>query len=101
MPPPHPLEAKVAEHAACTGIDAFTSVEASYPRNSAAKKLKEICHTCPVMKECREVSDHIEAIFGCHVSTSNFLLGVWGGETPVERVRRRRAAQRETAPQAA
>lgn len=49
---------------------------------------KRICATCPVQARCREKADRVEA----PLSRQNHW-GVWAGETPVERFRRRAASR--------
>lgn len=50
-------------------------------RNSEARA---VCEVCPVLAQCRDLIDHIEARTG---PVDHF--GIWAGETPRERTRRR------------
>lgn len=60
-------------------------------------KGKELCGTCPVLAECRDLGDAVEkALFGASDARQHpfMLTGVWAGETPHERARRRRQQPR-------
>jgi hypothetical protein len=50
------------------------------------------CHRCPVVHACRHWTDQTEGR-----TPLNALAGVFGGETPRQRYRRRRDARREIA----
>jgi WhiB family redox-sensing transcriptional regulator len=63
-------------------------------RSTEAEALA-VCAECPVVRECRDLADRLE-----RRSTSPSLVhGVWGGEAPVGRIRRRRAENRGEAAQ--
>lgn len=72
--------------AACRGI---RDLDVFYPskgrRYFAAKR---ICRRCPVRDDCGAYVDRVEAGAGY----AKELEGVWGGETPLERWRRRSSA---------
>lgn len=60
--------------AACKGMDKlFFSMK--------FREAQKVCHSCPVMQECRAWGDQVE--------TYGKPFGVLGGETSVERERRR------------
>jgi WhiB family transcriptional regulator, redox-sensing transcriptional regulator len=74
--------------AACSGVATdifFPEVGTSY---SAAKA---ICGRCPVLDRCREETDRLER----HLSVID-ISGLYAGETPAARLRRR-SAERELA----
>jgi hypothetical protein len=56
----------------------------------AATKAKGICARCPVLEDCRRWNDHVEG-GGVGSRGGGGLHGVFGGESPQERVARRRA----------
>lgn len=58
---------------------------------SQAKKAKAVCESCPVRSDCRTYADRAEEGLGRYA-----IRGIWGGETPAERLARRR--QRQPAP---
>ena len=69
--------------AACTGVSTdifFPEVGASYAT------AKAICARCPVSDECRAEVDRVEARL-----TVLDVTGMYAGETPAARLRRRRA----------
>lgn len=47
-------------------------------------KAKLVCETCPVLPDCRDYVDALE-----EGTSSQRWVGVWGGEAPKERARRR------------
>ena len=65
--------------AICVGTDpdAFT---ADVITPTMARVLKSICNECPVINECRD-----------YAMSNDFVHGVWGGTTPQDRRRLRRA----------
>jgi hypothetical protein len=50
-----------------------------------------ICAACPVVEECTEFCEKIED----STTTVSRIFGIWGGETPADRVARRRAEKRK------
>jgi len=50
-----------------------------------------ICASCPVLEECAEFCEKIED----STTSVSRIFGIWGGETPADRVARRRAAKRK------
>ena len=50
-----------------------------------------ICAACPVLEECAEFCERIED----STTSVSRIFGIWGGETPADRVARRRAAKRK------
>lgn len=50
---------------------------------------KQVCMTCPVLNECRDLADAVEII---QPTTPACLGGVWAGEGVEDRANRRRAA---------
>ena len=77
-------------HAACVGVDPelFFPVGDSGPASEQAEHAKEVCHSCPVERECLEWA-----------LTTNRTSGVWGGTDEDERRRLRRRSDRRRAPQ--
>ena len=73
------------EQAACTspGVDPDVFFPDAANQSSPAKHL---CAACPVWKECQNAFDRAEK----YSKTAWGLHGVVGGETPLERVARRR-----------
>ena len=53
-------------------------------KGGGTSKAKAICAGCPVQLPCRLLADELEAL------ESIGVWGVWGGESPEERVARRR-----------
>ena len=59
-----------------------------YPDGTGASKFeqaKAICAGCPVIEQCRAMTDRAER------GLSSDVFGVFAGESPLERVRRRRS----------
>ena len=50
-----------------------------------------ICAACPVLEACAEFCEKIED----STTAVSRIFGIWGGETPADRVARRRAAKRK------
>lgn len=71
------------ERAACAGHDT-----AAFFDLSRADEAIAVCATCPVIAACRATADHFERGLW-----PTWLAGVWAGERPSERLRRRRAAR--------
>ncbi len=72
--------------AACSPKDAERFFPGVMSRGTT-KEVKEICARCPVIEQCRRDVDKLEA-----AQQFAYWYGVWAGETPLER-RRRRSAQ--------
>jgi hypothetical protein len=86
-----PLGAWVAQ-ALCASVatpDVWHADE--YGRYPAAQEAKAVCARCPVAAECREYVDAYDASIPKDLS-SDGLQGIWAGEDPHERQRRRLAA---------
>jgi hypothetical protein len=47
---------------------------------------KHLCRGCPVIDQCRQLADEIERNAG-----QTHIVGVWGGESTGDRIKRRRA----------
>lgn len=79
-------------HAACVDADPelFFPVGESGPAAEQARRAKEVCHRCPVERECLEWA----------LETGR-TSGVWGGTDEEERRRMRRRSDRRRTPQAA
>ncbi len=75
-----------AASAACRDADAEIFFPEKGQGYAAARK---ICAGCPVLRECRAYIDRIEAEVG-----QTGWLGMYGGESPRERYRRRRGRSR-------
>lgn len=48
---------------------------------------KHLCQGCPVIEPCRDLADELERTAG-----QTYIVGVWGGESTGDRIKRRRAA---------
>lgn len=59
--------------------DRGTDAPEKYPR------AREVCGRCEVREECRQLVDLLEG----RTVLRNMVHGVWAGETPEERIRRR------------
>jgi len=79
------LRERWKNRAACLGSDP----EVFFPQHGAGRKqideARAICATCPVLSVCRDYVDVIEADI-----PRSYLFGIFAGETPNERWRRRR-----------
>ena len=65
--------------AACRDVDASVF----FPERGEYGRARAICSRCPVIDDCRAWNDRAEA-------GSGRLFGVYAGESPAERVARRR-----------
>ena len=74
----HTLEWK--RYAACAGAgaDLFHT-----PKREA--ECLEVCHRCSVIEQCRSMADDVE----CNEIDRHCVVGVYGGETPKQRIERR------------
>ncbi len=94
--PPHPFEPLLQQEGACVG----SPREWFFPLSSGARSsgadrstnlMKQgvrVCQTqCPVMAECREFGDYLEK----NRTNKTWVFGVWGGEAPADRIKRRKA----------
>ncbi len=74
------------DRAACTEVDPDTCYPRSMCRLAEVDLAKQVCAECPVFWECRDEVDRLENNArwngGCH--------GIWAGETPAERIARRK-----------
>ena len=71
-------------HAGCLGVPLEVFFIAGTATARSFDRAREICAMCPVIVECRETTDRAERGL-----TRGYLYGLVGGETPVERARRR------------
>ena len=79
---PEPLSLEWAVEAACRGLDPdFFYSE----RAALMAQAKEICGRCSVRQQCLDTADRVEGT----LSAKKHVHGIWGGETPEERIRRR------------
>lgn len=75
--------ARVKETLPCVGLD-----ELFFPDKNSEQAYAEavsVCADCRFVAECRELADEFEQ----GKNTPYGLFGVWGGETPTGRARRR------------
>ena len=74
------------DRAACTEVDPDTCYPRSMCRLAEVDRAKKVCAECPVFCDCRDDVDKQENNArwngGCH--------GIWAGETPAERIARRK-----------
>lgn len=100
LPEFHPKEFMVFERAACAEHDPNWWLDTS-PQNRANRmEAKRIClEECPVLAECREVTDHVERSTHhnnrAEYMPARLLSGIRAGEGPETRMKRRRAAAKE------
>lgn len=89
LPPQHPYEKDLRERGVCQGraLVFFPKNIQGNPR--AYDRALKFCDRCPVAEKCRTVGDYVESPM-----SDDHIAGVWGGETPVMR-RKRRKVQRE------
>jgi hypothetical protein len=79
--------------AACQGADPelfFPNLSSRIPKltqQARTRAPKALCATCPVLPHCRRHVDRLERGQG-----GRLIFGVWAGETPDERIGRRRTA---------
>jgi WhiB family redox-sensing transcriptional regulator len=84
LPGQLPAPGEWAEHGACVDHD---NPDLWFPTNShQAREAIEICHTCPVERDCLE-----------HAIRVGEIHGIWGGKSERERARIRRTARRGAA----
>jgi hypothetical protein len=90
-PPPFPGEERLRGEGRCATVGERWWFEPEHYQRAV-----EVCRTCLVQDLCRRVADHVELhLFGKRWSMDRRVItGVWGGETPEQRARRRRAATR-------
>lgn len=100
LPDFHPKEFLVIERAACRQHDPAWWLDTS-PQNRANRvEAARICNEeCPVLDECREVTDHVERSTHSN-SRGDFvpgkrIAGIRAGEGPETRARRRRRERKE------
>jgi WhiB family redox-sensing transcriptional regulator len=80
------------EGAACRDADPELFFAGS---GSAYTEARAICAGCPVVAECRDYADRIEA-----APRAYEMFGMFAGESPSERVRRRRSVSPTVSPRA-
>jgi len=93
--PIHPLEAVLGREGACVGAPKEWFFPPSGDRRgrmagvtALMNQAVRVCKTaCPVMAECRQFGDYLER----GSTASPYVWGVWGGERPFERIKRRKA----------
>jgi WhiB family transcriptional regulator, redox-sensing transcriptional regulator len=81
------------DQAACVGVDPELFFPPSGNGRTQIKKAKTICESCPVKAECRAYADRSEERLGHRA-----IHGIYGGETPTERLARRREAAEHARP---
>lgn len=90
----HPFEPLLARHGACRNHpDWFApdGLRGGKRRTALEAERLTVCEQCPVIEQCRLVADHVETAPGYENGCNLMLIaGVWGGETPGDRVRRRK-----------
>ncbi len=89
--PQHPLEPLLHKKGACVGAGptlffyVHTGRGNDPEQTEFYRNAKAVCSGCPVQAECREVIDYLEGR-----KNKEYCYGVWAGETPPERWRRRK-----------
>ena len=69
--------------AACRGLDTERFYATSF---GSVARAKGVCRHCFVQADCLSVADELERGLG-----RKMVHGIWGGLTPEERIKRRRA----------
>lgn len=82
-------ERYVVKYGKCHGDLRFIGQQR--PHSRECNELKAICATCPAFNGCRRMVDRIEEEAGLPNHT-NYYAGLWAGETPGERLARRKEA---------
>lgn len=85
---PHPEALQWMRHAACLGAPTewwMPEPERYDLRSSTVTAAILTCHACPVQDECRIYEDQVEDGY----LSLNSVHGIWGGETPRQRLARR------------
>lgn len=60
-------------------------------KGGSTRDAKAVCGRCPVSRECLAYADEVET-GQAGVPTSYIVQGIWGGESPRDRIKRRRAS---------
>ena len=72
--------------AACRGLPLTVFLPPGAGAASKFEQAKTICASCPVIADCRAMTDRAERGL-----SQSYVHGVFAGESPLERVRRRRS----------
>lgn len=93
LPPRIPEEDVIARRGKCSGTrhDGFTDLSRGNSKNR--HEALKMCARCPVQRECRIVADYIDS----HAGEFDLLTGIWAGEGPAARERRRELEATEVA----
>lgn len=85
LPPRIPEEDIMAARGKCSGTrhDGFTNL--SRDNSEHRREALAMCARCPVQRECRIVADYLDE----HLGDFELLTGIWAGEGPAARERRR------------
>ncbi|OUS83116.1 WhiB family transcriptional regulator [Rhodococcus sp. NCIMB 12038] len=86
----HPIDQDWQHRASCRGTDTaifFPDGERGNVRARREHAAKQICHTCPVLAECRD-----------HALTTTEAYGIWGGMSETERTRHTRRTRHAARP---
>ncbi len=75
------------DDALCRGLPIEVFFPQGRGRHADFRRAEAICSFCPVMRECRAENDRLE-------SRTGELYGYVGGESPRQRVARRRAERK-------
>lgn len=88
MPPRIPEEDIIAARGKCSGKRHSGFTDLSRGNSAKRREALALCARCPVQAACRTVADYLDAHFG----EFDLLTGIWAGEGPAARERRRQAA---------
>lgn len=88
LPPRIPEEDVIAARGRCSGSqhDGFTDL--SRGNSKSRHEALDLCARCPVQEECRIVADYLDG----HAGEFDLMTGIWAGEGPAARERRRTTA---------
>lgn len=81
-----PLPGQWAENAACTRAPELFTNNTKNCRHDEFAEAKRVCASCPVIGACRQYVDETEK----GLSARNWQVGVYAGESPLDRFLRRR-----------
>lgn len=93
LPPRIPEEDVIASRGLCRGSQFSGFTDLSQANRKARNRAIAHCNVCPVAAECRVVGDYLDL----NVEDPRLITGLYAGEGPAERERRRRNARREAA----
>lgn len=85
LPPRIPEEGVIASRGLCRGSQYSGFTDLSQANRKARQRAIARCNVCPVKAECRRVGDYLDL----NVEDPRLITGLYAGEGPAERERRR------------